>query len=100
MKQKILIQDFMCECRKITSDDVSELIYNYLKLRHPRTRTNYISVDDALLISEKLVDESNAHELDLKSFRNGVTKLIDGNNQKLKYDGGIMYATCQYIKRD
>lgn len=95
---KILIQDFICECKKIC-DDASWRIDEFLNKRYQRNLTKYIKVDDALLIADTFISETQASELDIKSFRMGLHRLIDGERIKPRYDDGIPYVTAQYIQR-
>lgn len=95
---KIKIQDFLSECHKI-SNDATYTVETYIKSRYPHRYSNYLSFDDVMLISEKLIAESQASDLDIKSFRNGVNQLLSGEHRKASYDSGIKYVTSQYIQR-
>lgn len=95
MKQKILIQDFISECYKVC-DDAAWVVDEYLISRHPSARSKHIKFDDVVLVMDKLIDESNASDITIKSFRDGVKKLFK-KDEPIKYERGIMHATCQFI---
>ncbi len=95
MKSKILIQDFIAECYKVC-DDASWRVDDYLIRRHPSSRSKHIKFDDVMLVMETLIEESNASDLVIKSFKDGVNQLFQ-YEEPIKYERGIMYASCQYI---
>lgn len=95
MKQRVLIQDFISECYKLC-DDAAWVVDEYLIKRHPNSKSKNIQFDDAILIMDKLIEESNVPEVVIKSFRDGVKKLFE-KDKPIKYERGIMYASCQYI---
>jgi hypothetical protein len=84
--KRILISDFIAELKKINNDliYITECVDTLVK-----GRTKYISECDAVLIADKLVEESTASELDVRSFNRGFTKLLDGENKKHKYYDGV-----------
>lgn len=94
-KSKILIQDFIAVCYKIC-DDASWRVDDYLIRRHPNSRSKHIKLDDVLLIADMLIAEANVSDIDIKSFKDGVNKLFT-YEEPVKYERGIMYATCQFI---
>lgn len=94
---KILIQDFLAEANKIC-DDASTQIMKYQKARYPHKRceyTKYLILDDAMLIADKLIADSEANDFDIQSFTRGIHDALHKN--KIKYDQGIMYANINYL---
>lgn len=87
--KRILISDFIAELKKINNDliYITECVDTLVKCR-----TKYISECDAVLIADKLVEESDASELDIASFKRGFHRLLDGEKTKVKYYDGVVFG--------
>lgn len=97
--KKILIEDFLAES-KLICDDAFPMIESYQKSRYPNKRyeySKYLSPEDALLIADTLISESQASELDIQTFTQKLHKLLNGEKQKVSYDTGIRYAYIYYL---
>ena len=97
--KKILIQDFLAES-KLICEDAFPTIEEFQKVRYSKKcyeSTKYLSPEDALLISDLLISETEASELDIQTFTQKLHKLLNGEKQKASYDTGIKYAYIYYL---
>lgn len=84
--KKILIEDFISELKKINNDPyyVTECVYTMTG-----DRTRYIKPEHSIIVADKLLAETNASDLDVRSFIKGFHKLLDGEKEKLTYYDGV-----------
>lgn len=85
--KRILIQDFIAELKKI-NDDVC-YITSCVDTFSP-TLSKYINEHHAILIADKLLEETTACKLDIASFKRGFHRLLDGEKNKPKYYDGVV----------